>query len=136
MNPITELGHTNTGRLQDGRRRPKQTNNLSPKPYMQQIKAHSSRSEVPELEKVCSDFAAIFSYELIKNMRSTIPTSSFLQEFQGKKLVNSMIDQKMAQYMSSKNGFGLKELLLKTLTTENMNTKNKSEVIKNPVRKE
>ena len=133
MNPITEPGHPNTNRLQDGRRRPKQTNNTSPKPYMQQIKTHPPPSQ---LKKICSDFAAIFSYELIKNMRSTIPNSSFLKEFQGGKLVNSMVDQKMAQYLSSQNGFGLKELLLKTLTTENMNIKNKSEVIKNPARKE
>ena len=136
MNPVTESGHPNLGRPNHGRRRPKQATNVSPKPFLQQVKTRPSRSQKPELENVCSEFASIFSYELIKNMRSTIPKSSFLQDFQGKKLVNSMVDQKMAQYLSSQNGFGLKELLLNTLTADNINLKNKSEVIKNPTRKE
>ena len=135
MKPITKSGNVNIGRLQDGRRRPKQTANASLRPYRQKIKSHSS-SSLPELEKVCSDFASIFSYELIKNMRSTIPDSSFLQGFQGKNLINSMVDEKLAQYLSCQNGFGLKELLLNSLRTDTMGETNKSEVIKNSARKE
>lgn len=136
MNNVTKSGYPTLDRTHSGRRRPKRTPTVSQKSDIQQITTHPSQSPKPELEKVCSEFASIFSYMLIKNMRSTIPDSSFLQQYQGKKLVNSMVDQKMAHYLSSQNGFGLKELLLKTLTTNNIDLKNKSEVIKNPARKE
>jgi flagellar protein FlgJ len=141
MSPITESGQPKFPGSNQGRRRLKQTPNLSPKisaidpgdrrrvakqtpnvspktPVSPQIKTHPThptRPQEPELEKVCAEFASIFSYVLIKSMRSTIPESSFLQEFQGKKLVEAMADQKMAQYLSFQNGFGIKEMLLKTL---------------------
>ena len=136
MNNVTKSGYPTLDRPHFGRRRPKQTSAVSQKPDIQQITRHPSQAPKPKLEKVCSEFASIFSYMLIKNMRSTIPSSSFLQEFQGKKLVNSMVDQKMAHYLSTQNGFGLKELLLKTLTANNIDVKNKSEVKMNPSRKE
>ena len=136
MHNITKSGYSTLNRTYSGRRRPKQTPTVSQKPDALQITKRPTQSPKPELEKVCSEFASIFSYMLIKNMRSSIPKSSFLQQYQGKKLVNSMVDQKMAQYLSSQNGFGLKELLLKTLTANTIDVKNKSEVIMNPARKE
>lgn len=66
-----------------------------------------------EIEQACAEFASIFLHTLIKSMDSTIPKSSLCPEFQGKKLVNSIIDQNMAQLMASQNGAGLKELLLR-----------------------
>jgi len=136
MNNVTKSGYPTLGRTNSGRRSPKQKPTVPPKADIQQMTQRPSPSPKPELEKVCSEFSAIFSYMLIKNMRSTIPDASFLQQYQGKKLVNSMVDQKMAHYLSSQNGFGLKELLLKALTTNNIDLENKSEVIMNPIRKE
>ena len=145
MNPITESGHLTIGRPNHGRRRPKLADK-SHKVNLHRAKTRFDRSQMPELENVCSEFASLFSYMLIKNMRSTIPKSNFLQEFHGKKMVNAMVDQKISQYLSSQNGFGLKELLLgklapdminlKNKLDDNINVKNKSEVIKNPARKE
>ena len=66
-----------------------------------------------KLEQVCSEFASIFWQSLIKSMHSTIPESSSGQKIQGKELLNSVVDQKMAQFMASQNGAGLKELLLR-----------------------
>ena len=136
MNNVTKSGYPSPDRIHSGRRRPKQRAAVSQKSDIQQITTNPSQSPKPELEKVCSEFASIFSYMLIKNMRSTIPNSSFLKEYQGKKLVDSMVDQKMAHYLSTNNGFGLKELLLNTLTANTIDEKNKSEVKMNPARKE
>ena len=136
MNNVTKSGYPSPDRIHSGRRRPKGTAAVSQKSDIQQITTNPSQSPKPELEKVCSEFASIFSYMLIKNMRSTIPNASFLKEYQGKKLVDSMVDQKMAHYLSTHNGFGLKELLLNTLTANTIDEKNKSEVKMNPARKE
>ena len=108
MEPIAKAYEFKGSQMKDGRRRL-----ASPSP--------STLTE-SRLERACSEFASIFSYSLIKNMRSTIPKSTLLKEAQGKKLIESIMDQKMAQYLSSKNGFGIKELLIKTLACKNINS--------------
>lgn len=83
-------------------------------PPMQQS-AQSAQPAQPtqlELEQACTEFAAIFFQALLKSMYSTIPKSSFCPEFQGKNLLNSIVDQGVAQYMAFQDGAGLKELLL------------------------
>ena len=136
MNKVTKSGYPILENTHSRRRRPEQMPSSPQKHDTRQITKHPPQASKPELEKVCSEFASIFSYMLIKNMRSSIPTSSLLKEYQGKKLVNSMVDQKMAHYLSSQNGFGLKELLLRALTTNKIALKNKSEVKMPPTRKE
>ena len=109
MKLIDLTGHL----LTEGWRQPKQ--NLS-------ASAQSAPAQQPtkgELEQTCTEFASIFFHTLLKSMYSTIPTSSSCPEFEGKKVVNFLVDQKMAQFMASSHGHGLKELLLAKLTADN-----------------
>jgi len=71
-----------------------------------------------ELEQICAEFAAIFFQTLLKSMYSTIPKSSLCPEFKGKNLVNSVIDQGVAQFMASQDAAGLKESLLRNLVSD------------------
>ncbi len=81
---------------------------------------HLQRPEqkTAELEQVCTEFASIFFQTLLKSMYSTIPKTSFCPELQGKNLVNSVVDQGVAQFMAQ-DGAGLKELLLGKLMNDN-----------------
>ncbi|MEW6379290.1 MAG: hypothetical protein AB1611_06750 [bacterium] len=74
-----------------------------------------------ELEQVCTEFASIFFQALLKSMYSTIPKSTFCPEFQGKNLVNSIVDQGVAQYMALQDGAGLKEMLLSQINPAQSN---------------
>lgn len=78
-----------------------------------------SPAQKAKLERLCTEFASLFSYTILKSMRSTLPKSSWGGEVQGKELMNSLMDEKMAQYLSAQDGFGIKELLIKKFIMDN-----------------
>lgn len=82
----------------------------------------NAEPENAEIDKVCTEFASIFFHTLLKSMHSTIPKSSFCPEFQGKDLVNSIVDQGVSQSIAQ-DGAGLKELLLGKLMNDKVNDK-------------
>jgi Rod binding domain-containing protein len=84
----------------------------SPKPITRRPQA-----EKAELEQTCAEFAAIFFQILLKSMSSTIPKSSLYPEFQGKNLLNSIVDQGVAQFVA-RDGAGLKEMLIRKLMSD------------------
>ena len=59
-----------------------------------------SVEETRKLKKVCQDFESIFTYNLLKNMRNTIPKSSDSSLLTGKDTYNMIIDQKVAEEIS------------------------------------
>ena len=68
-----------------------------------------------KLKKACADFEAIFINYMLKTMRSTIPQSG-LNNFPGKDIYTSMVDQKVAEDLANKKGgIGLQEMLLRQL---------------------
>ncbi len=68
-----------------------------------------------KLKKACADFEAIFINYMIKTMRSTIPQSG-LNNFPGKDIYATMVDQKVAEDLAKKRGgIGLQEMLLRQL---------------------
>ena len=112
MKPIDEFSRM--GALQQTPTIPSANPVNSHKPITQR-----SKPDKAELEQTCAEFAAIFFQTLLKGMYSTIPKSSLCPEFQGKNLVNSVIDQGVAQFMASQDAAGLKESLLRKLISDN-----------------
>jgi Rod binding domain-containing protein len=80
-------------------------------------KVAAARTEKEKrLRKSCADFEAIFTYQLFKSMRDTIPDSGLVKKFPGKETYDMMMDQKVAEELSKRdNGLGLKEMLYKQL---------------------
>jgi peptidoglycan hydrolase FlgJ len=69
-----------------------------------------------KLQKACRDFEAIFTYNLLKNMRRTIPHTSGGNLLAGEDTYNMLRDQKVAEEISKKgNGLGLHKLLFDQL---------------------
>ncbi len=110
---MSNISRSNYYNLPEGRRRLK-ASPLPPK----NIPQKNSSPQNEELKKICAEFASILAYSLINSFRSTIPKNTFFKQIEGKKLIESMIDQKMASYISSRNGFGIKEMLYKNLTID------------------
>ncbi|RLF65185.1 MAG: hypothetical protein DRN30_04500 [Thermoplasmata archaeon] len=72
-------------------------------------------SSEEKLKKACADFEAIFINYMMKTMRNTIPKSG-LNNFPGKDIYATMVDQKVAQDLATKKGgIGLQEILLRRL---------------------
>ena len=75
------------------------------------------KDDLQKIKKACKDFEAIFTYYLLKTMRQTIPKGSNLSSLSGKDTYNMMMDQKVAEQLSSQgNGLGLQKMLFEQLT--------------------
>jgi flagellar protein FlgJ len=76
-----------------------------------------SEAELKKLKKVCADFESIFTYQLMKTMRQTIPKSTMGIGNYGRDIFTTIIDQKIAESISAQNqGVGLKKVLFDQLT--------------------
>jgi flagellar protein FlgJ len=73
-----------------------------------------------KLKKACADFEAILTFNLLKTMRKTIPTGLSINQFAGKDTFNMLMDQKVAEDLSRKNGgLGIQKILYNQLVTKN-----------------
>ncbi len=97
--------------------------NISSSQPQSNEKVSSSRyteKELQKLKKVCADFESIFTYQLLKTMRKTIPESKTGMNNYGKDTYTMIMDQKLAESISAKgNGLGLQKVLYEQLTKNN-----------------
>jgi len=103
--------------LSDG---PWQTINLSTK--IESVKksfTHEKRipsdQNDPQLRKACSELESLFIAYLLKEMRTTIPKSDFINGGRAEEIYTSMLDSEMARDLSAKGGIGLSSILLDQL---------------------
>jgi flagellar protein FlgJ len=76
--------------------------------------ASSGRND-PQLRKACSELESLFIAYLLKEMRTTIPKSDFINGGRAEEIYTSMLDSEMARELSSKGGIGLSSILLDQL---------------------
>lgn len=84
-----------------------------------EITSNQKRDDLQKIKKACQDFESIFTYQLLKTMRQTVPKSSSTVGLSGpgKDTYYMIMDQKVAEYLSEKgNGLGLQKVLFEQLT--------------------
>lgn len=70
-----------------------------------------------KLRKACANFEAMFTYYLMKSMRRTVPSLSTVNRFPGKETYDMIMDQKVAEDLSSRgNGLGIQDVLYRQLS--------------------
>lgn len=74
-----------------------------------------------ELRKACSELESLFIYTLLKEMRATVPKSGFISGGREEEIYTSMLDNSLAEELSSKGGIGLSSILIEQMriNTEN-----------------
>lgn len=93
--------------------------NLSPQSGEQISSSKYSQEELRKLRKACADFESIFTYELLKTMRKTVPENKNGMNY-GKDTYKMIMDQKLAESISSNgNGMGLQKVLFEQFTKTN-----------------
>lgn len=93
------------------------TKNIVEKTKSMEITSKQKQADLQKIKKVCKDFESIFTYQLLKTMRQTVPKSSGYGSMSGKETYNMIIDQKVAEELSDKgNGLGLQKILFEQLT--------------------
>ena len=71
----------------------------------------SATSELKELREACQDFEAIFLQQLFRIMRESGPKSDLLNGGFAEDVFRDMLDEQLAQEISSSGDFGLSDLL-------------------------
>ncbi|MFA6411430.1 MAG: rod-binding protein [Syntrophales bacterium] len=72
-----------------------------------------------KLKKACADFEAILAYNLFKTMRQTIPTGGAINKITGKDTFDMLMDQKVAEELSKKNGgLGIQKIMYNQLVVK------------------
>lgn len=99
---------------------------MTPEINLQSVQPHAdektaslkmSEAELQKLKKTCADFESIFTYQLLKTMRQTIPKNQTGLGNFGKDTYTMMIDQKLAETISAKGeGMGLQKVLFEQMT--------------------
>jgi len=98
-------------------------NNMQPVQLQTSDKVSSrySEEELKKIKKACADFESIFTYQLLKTMRKTIPESKTGVSNYGKDTYTMMMDQKLAETISAKgDGLGLQKVLYDQLVNKNL----------------
>jgi len=81
-----------------------------------------SEEELKKLKKVCADFESIFTYQLLKTMRKTIPETKMGMNDYGKDTFTMIFDQKLAETIAADGkGIGLQKVLFDQLTKTKTN---------------
>ncbi len=76
-----------------------------------------SDQELANIKKACADFESMFVYELLKTMRATIPKSTLAGSSCGKETYTMLMDQKLAEQISSRgDGMGISKALFDQIT--------------------
>ena len=84
-------------------------------------KSSFSGKNKAELKNTCAELESLFLYQLIKEMRATIPKSGFINGGKAEEVYTSMLDSQMAKQLSLNGGIGLSSLLYEQLCSKQEN---------------
>lgn len=84
-----------------------------------------------QLRAACQEFEALFVYELLKQMRASIPKGGLIPEGIGEKMYKDMLDEEYSKIIAaSPNSLGLGDLLYRQLKRDAGLRENNEEIIK------
>lgn len=79
--------------------------------------------ESSELQKASQEFESLFIYFLLKTMRGSIPSSTFLGKGPGEDMYISLFDQEIAKNIAQGGGIGISEMMMRKLSDSNQTIK-------------
>jgi len=77
----------------------------------------SSTMDAKGLDEACAEFESLFIFQLLKEMRASIPTDGYLSESTQSKTYTSMFDIEISREISSQRGIGLADFFRQQLAT-------------------
>ena len=78
------------------------------------LKSQAQQHDPQALKKAAQQFEALFTQQMLKGMRATLPGNPLTSSNEGK-MYQGMLDQQLAQNLSQGRGFGLAEMLVRQL---------------------
>lgn len=83
------------------------------KQYLPESDRKAGKDEA--LKKACKEFESVFTYQLLKSMRSTVEKCDLFHGGQGEEIYESLLDQELAKSVSEGGEKGLAHLLYQQL---------------------
>lgn len=81
----------------------------------EQLGKRKSKSQEALME-AAEQFEALFLYQLMSEMRRTVPDTDLLGNRQAEKLFQSMLDQEMATHSAKSQGVGLAKMIYEQMS--------------------
>lgn len=78
-----------------------------------------------KLKEACQQLEAVFLFQVIKAMRSTVPNNPLMGSSYGMDVFRSMLDEEYAKLMAAQGTAGLGDLIYRQLTSASFTTENK-----------
>jgi len=75
----------------------------------------TAEQKAGELKKACEDFESVFTYQLLKSMRSTVDKCELFHGGQGEEIYQEMLDQELAGSMSGGGSNSIANMLYEQL---------------------
>ena len=72
---------------------------------------YASEKDPEKLKKTCADLESLFLYQLLKEMRATIPKSDLLGDRKTEEMYTSLLDMELSKEISSKKEIGIATML-------------------------
>ena len=94
-------------------------------PFSQGIESLRGRTDPAAMRAAVREMESLFAYEMVKAMRSASGTSAAGSGGFGGDVYGSLFDMELARLLSSRNGLGLQEILLKRMGQSEYSQKNK-----------
>ncbi len=79
------------------------------------IKYQNGDKDDPKLRAACAEMESLFISHLIKEMRSTVEKSGFIDGGQAEEIFTSLLDVEISKKISASEGIGLSAILLEQL---------------------
>jgi murein DD-endopeptidase MepM/ murein hydrolase activator NlpD len=79
---------------------------------------NSTEYKHQELKKACREFESVFTYQILKSMRSTIEKSDLFHGGQGEEIYESLLDQELAKKMARSGENSLADMLYRQLSRQ------------------
>lgn len=67
------------------------------------------------LQEACTEFESLFLYQLLKEMRATIPDDGYLGKSMQSETYTSLFDIEIARRLSAQKGIGLADFLMQQM---------------------
>lgn len=74
------------------------------------------KGEEKKLREACTEFESLFIYQVMKQMRKTLPQTKLIDGGKGEEIFTSMMDEELSRQMSSRQGMGLRDVLIEQLS--------------------
>ncbi len=79
--------------------------------FQQALNKATAEGEDQKIREAAQQFEALFVYQMMEKMRSTVPTNDFWGDSSGVKIFQSMLDEEMSNNISKAEGIGLAKML-------------------------